>query len=117
MFSLLLRFLALGATANEATVSGARRPLGYIQYTTTGSAAKLAAPTPPSGLIIGYTVIQCVGGATTDYAAWRDDGTAPTASVGMRLYSGQELDYTGDPYNIQFITGSGTPVLNISFYA
>ena len=110
-------FLVLGITANEATVSGARRPLGYQQLTLTGSATKLTVPTPPAGTLVGYTVIQCAGAAATDFGGWRDDGTAPTAAVCMKLFSGQELDYTGDPYNIQFILGAGSPVLNISYYA
>lgn len=113
----LRKFLCLGIAANEATVSGARRPLGYAQLTLIGTAQKLTVPVPPPGLLVGYIVIQCIGAAATDYGAWRDDGVAPTAGIGLRLFSGQELDYTGDPYNIQFILGAGSPVLNISFYA
>src|SRR3974390_2361666 len=102
-------YLRLAITANEATVSGARRPLGYQQITLSASAVKLTPPVPPAGNVVGYVVIQCAGAAATDYAGWRDDGTAPTAAIAMRLFSGQELDYTGDPYNIQFILGRGSP--------
>ena len=112
----LLRFFWLGATANEATVSGYRRPLGYQQITSLASATQLTLPTPPAGSNVGYVVIQCEG-AGTDSVRWRDDGTAPTASVGMMLDGGQELDYTGDPTMIQFIVDAGSPKLNISYYA
>lgn len=114
---LLLKFLRCGVTANEAVVSGLRKPLGYQQVTPTGAAAKLAPPTAIAGATIGYMVIQCDGVIGTDIARWRDDGVAPTAGAGMKLLAGQELDYTGDPYNIQFIIGAGAPVLNISYYA
>lgn len=112
---LLLRFLTLGTSRDGATVSAYRRPLGYQQLTLTASAAHLTLPAPPSGSVIGYVVIQCEG--TSAVARWRDDGTAPTATVGMILNSGQELDYTGDPSSIQFIVGSGSPILDISYYA
>jgi hypothetical protein len=117
------QFLLLSVTPSDGTVSARRQPLGYIQITPTGTSAKIPLATlqallgPNPGYSFGYAVIQCIGAAATDYAGWRDDGTAAAATVGMRLYSAQELDYTGDIYNIQFIIGAGTPVLNISLYA
>lgn len=124
----LRSFFDLGITANEATISGHRTPMGYIQYTPTGTATKLGSvagfPAGFAGFVPAYAIIQCVGAAGTDYAAWRDDvglpsATSPTmdATHSMRLFSGQELDYAGDISNIQFMIGSGTPVLNISLYA
>ena len=113
---LLRRFLHLGIGASEGTVSGYRRPLGYQQITSLSSATHLTLPTPPAGFLVGYVVIQCEG-AGTDSVRWRDDGTAPTSSVGMMLDGGQELDYTGDPTMIQFIVDAGSPKLNISYYA
>ena len=115
---LLREFLHLGIGASEGTVSGYRRPLGYQQILTAAlsSATHLTLPTLPNGMLVGYIVIQCEG-AGTDSVRWRDDGTAPTASVGMMLDGGQELDYTGDPTMIQFIVDAGSPKLNISYYA
>lgn len=103
------------AQRDGATVSAYRRPLGYQQLTLTGTAQKLTLPTLPAGFLVGYVVIQCEG--TTSSARWRDDGTAPTSSVGMILSTGQELDYSGDMTMIQFITSTGSPILDISFYA
>src|SRR5487761_194397 len=112
---LLRRFLRLGAARDGATVSAYRRPLGYQQLTLTSSAQHLTIPAPPAGMVVGYVVIQCE--TTSAVARWRDDGTAPTATVGMSLNAGQELDYAGDPPMIQFIIGSGSPILDISYYA
>ncbi len=54
----------------------------------------------------------------TAAARYRDDGTAPTASVGMPIPAGNwpPLDYDGDLTAIGFIAESGAPVLNVSFY-
>lgn len=112
---MLLKFLRPGVGRDGATVSAYRRPLGFQQLTLTGTAQSLTLPTPPAGLVVGYTVIQCEG--TSAVARWRDDGTAPTSTVGMILNTGSELDYTGDPTMIQFIVGSGSPILDISYYA
>ena len=110
-----LEFLRPGLTPNQATITGIRRPLGYQQLTLTGSAQHLTLPTMPAGVVLGYVVIQCEG--TTAVARWRDDGAAPTSSVGMILNTGNELDYVGDATALQFITGSGSPILDVSYYA
>jgi len=47
---------------------------------------------------------------------WRDDGVAPTASVGMPLPVGVPLQYDGDLTNIRFIQESVNAKLNISYY-
>lgn len=61
----------------------------------------------------GYTVIRCA----TANVRWRDDGTAPTATVGMPLNVGEELDYDGDPSTLKFIrSGAADATLDISFY-
>jgi hypothetical protein len=118
MLRRLLEFFGLGISANEATISGHRTPMGYLQVTGMSSATKLTVPSGlGTGFVPGYAIIQCAGAAGTDYVSWRDDGTAPDATHGLRLFSGQELDYSGDLANIQFINGSGTPALNVSFYS
>jgi len=110
----LRKFLTLGAQRDGSTVASYRRPLGYQQLTLTGSAQKLTLPTLTGGQSVGYVVIQCEG--TSAGARWRDDGTAPSATVGMILSTGQELDYSGDPTAIQFIIQTGSPIINISYY-
>jgi hypothetical protein len=90
--------------------------LGYQQITSLSSAAALTVPTtdklgnkqqPTFALIIpeGQAV------------RWRDDGTAPTATVGMPLAVGVTLQYDGDLTKIRFIEQVGGAKLNISYYA
>jgi hypothetical protein len=52
----------------------------------------------------------------TNGVRWRDDGTAPTSSVGMPLAAGVTLQYDGDLSKIQFIESTASAVLNVSYY-
>jgi len=99
--------------------SGSRIPLGYQQISaaTLASATLLTVPNNSSGMPAAYAVIQCESSTATDSVRWRDDGTDPTASVGMTLGAGMELDYSGDVTKITFIVGAGSPKLNISYYS
>ena len=47
---------------------------------------------------------------------WRDDGTDPTASVGMLLEAGKDMLYTGDLGAIKFIEEAASAKLNVSYY-
>lgn len=94
-------------------ISGSRTPLGYQQISAATLASATSLTVPNRGL---YAVIQCEGTFGTDSVRWRDDGVAPTSSVGMILAGGQELDYIGDLATIQFIVGAGSPKLNVSYY-
>ena len=86
-----------------------RAPTGYQQVlnATLQSAAGLAPPAKTC-----YAMIQANGGAVR----WRDDGTNPTATIGMLLPAGGELDCTTNLNAIKFIAASGTPVLDINYY-
>jgi hypothetical protein len=94
-------------------ISGQRTPRGYQQITSIASATALIVPNtnPPCQ----YAVIQCQGSSSV--ARWRDDGTDPTATVGMQLSAGQEMDYAGDLTTIKFIDGTGTSIINVSYYS
>lgn len=113
----LRKFLRLGIGASDATITGTRRPLGYQQIvaaTIATTAAGLTIPTSiPAGSVVGYAIIQSNGGVVR----WRDDATDPTSSVGMVIPDGGELNYVGDFTAIKFIKSTGTPLLDISFYA
>lgn len=88
-------------------------PLGYCQLTATGAAAQISTC---SGGIPVRTVwaVMCV---ETANIRWRDDGTAPTATVGMPLNAGACFYYSGTMAAFQIIAQSGSPVVNISFYS
>lgn len=54
--------------------------------------------------------------AETQTVRWRDDGVAPTATVGMPLAAGQPFLYDGDLTKIRFIEATATAALNVSYY-
>lgn len=97
--------------AGQGTVSikSFEKPLGYEQILT----VTLAVATPlnkPSYTKVAY--VQVEGGQVR----YRDDGVNPTAAVGMLLVDGAVLEYAGDLSTLKFITESGTPKLNVSYY-
>ena len=62
----------------------------------------------------GATIAQiCVENAGVRY---RDDGAAPTASVGIPAAAGSCFSYSGPLSVIQFIAQSGSPTLDVSYY-
>jgi hypothetical protein len=82
--------------------------LGYQQITSLNSAAGL---TPPQGATLALIVPE------TQNVRWRDDGTNPTASVGMPVFVGASLSYDGDFNKIKFIEETASAKLNVSYYA
>lgn len=82
--------------------------LGYQQITSLSSATGL---TIPQGTTLALIVPE------TQNVRWRDDGTNPTASVGMPIFVGSSLSYDGDLNRIKFIESTASAVLNISYYA
>lgn len=81
--------------------------LGYEQVTGLDAAKGL---TPPDGAI--YAMIQPEGASVR----WRDDGVAPTATIGMRLPIGSELHYDGNMASLRVIQEGSGAKLNISYY-
>lgn len=87
----------------------ANRPLGYQQITTLSAAVGL---TIPDGA--AYAVII----AETQAVRWRDDGTAPTATVGQPLAAGVEMVYANTGMtSLRFIEQAPSAKLNVTFYA
>ena len=90
--------------------------LGYQQITTLPSVASLTVPsTDVQGLACKPSIAMIT--PETQGVRWRDDGVAPTASVGMPLAAGTTLQYDGDLTKIQFIEQTASAKLNISYYA
>lgn len=92
---------------NTGVVPAAMRPIGYRQITSLSSAVGLNAPQ-----LAQIALIQAEG----QDVRWRDDGTAPTATVGMVIANGATLAYTGDLASIQLIESIASATLNISYY-
>lgn len=82
-------------------------PLGYQQLTPLATSTAL---TPPAGATIAFISVETAG------VRYRDDGTAPTATVGMPIAAGQQLTYSGNLTAVRFIAQSGTPVMDVSYY-
>ena len=88
---------------------------GYQQLTV-DSAKNLTVPIlTPDGTSSRavFAIIVAEGAAVR----WRDDNTAPTASIGMPLAIGVPLQYDGDLNKVKFIQQAGTGIINISYYS
>jgi hypothetical protein len=89
--------------------------LGYQQITDLSSAVGLTVPLlAPDGSNQKPTFALII--CETQGVRWRDDGTAPTASIGMPLAAGVPLQYDGDLNKIRFIQQTASAKLNISYY-
>jgi|TARA_R110000868_G_scaffold49434_4_gene159531 hypothetical protein len=89
--------------------------LGYQQITDLSSAVGLTVPTlAPDGSNQKPTFALII--CETQGVRWRDDSTAPTASIGMPLAAGVPLQYDGDLNKIKFIQQTASAKLNISYY-
>lgn len=89
--------------------------LGYQQITDLSASIGLTLPaTDPTGLSCTPAFALII--AETQGVRWRDDGVAPTASVGMPLAVGIPLQYDGDLSKIRFIEQAASAKLNISYY-
>lgn len=90
--------------------------LGYEQITGLSSAKGLTVPTTDlNGLSCKPSIALIVAESTA--VRWRDDGTAPTSTVGMPLATGVTLQYDGDLSAIRFIEQSASSKLNVTYYA
>ncbi len=93
-------------------------PLGYCQLAVPTSAVGFAScsggiPSGPAdtlGPVIA--IVEAVGAVT-----FRDDGVAPTSTVGFPLAAGQTWTFTTSPLSaVRFIASTAT-TLNVLFYA
>lgn len=82
--------------------------LGYEQITSLSSAQSLNVP---SGAKF------CIVVPESQAVRWRDDGTSPTASVGMPISVGQPVEYSGNLAAIKFIEQTASAKLNVAYYA
>lgn len=90
--------------------------LGYEQITGLSTAKSLTVPTTDlNGLACKPSIALIVAESTA--VRWRDDGVAPTATIGMPLATGVTLQYDGDLGSIRFIEQSASSKLNVTYYA
>lgn len=87
--------------------TGSSRCLGYQQITSLSSSTALTVPTGAR---------WCQFNAETQAVRWRDDGVAPTATVGMPVATGVTVNYYGDINAIRFIEQTASAKLNVVYY-
>ena len=84
------------------------KALGHQQITVLTASTALTVP-------VGTTLVLVTPTGTA--VRWRDDGVAPTASIGYPLAANTELSYDGrDPTLLRFIEQSASSVLNVAYY-
>lgn len=88
---------------------------GYEQITVNTSKGLTVPTRAPDGLNAKPVFALIV--AEVAAVRWRDDGTAPTASVGMPLAVGVPLQYDGDLSKIRFIQQTAGAIINVSYYS
>jgi hypothetical protein len=81
-------------------------PCGYQQLTLAG-AVSLTVPANAK-----YAVFV----AETQAVRWRDDGTAPTTSVGVLLPTNLPFTYLGNLSAVKVIQATAGAILNVSYY-
>lgn len=111
-----LTLLALGwpgiAAAGQVVVPGPMVPVGYCQLAvSTAALVSTCTGGIPIGASVAYLSVE------TANIRWRDDGTAPTTSVGMPIVAAAApFLYQGDLTKLEVVAVSGSPVLDIAFY-
>lgn len=112
--ALLLAITWPGGVVAQSPSPNAYRyiPTGFVQITSMSTATGLTCPGGADTAVIEAT--------STAIVFWRDDGTAPSASVGMQLNptpaTGAQptMVYQGNLSAIQFISATGG--INVSCY-
>jgi hypothetical protein len=82
--------------------------LGYQQLTSISASTGL---TVPAGADLVVLSIEAQG------VRYRDDGTAPTAAIGMLLPSGSVFEYTGNIGALRFIQATAGAIVNAAYYS
>lgn len=88
------------------------KALGYQQITSLSASTALTIAQDENSRNAGRAIIS----PETQNVRWRDDGVAPTASVGYLLAVGSELDYSGSLDKLRFIETTASAKLNICYY-
>jgi hypothetical protein len=91
--------------------------MGYQQITSLSSAQSLTVPAKDPNTGVNQKPAFALITPETQAVRYRDDGTPPTATVGMPVAVGTTLRYDGDLSKIQFIEQTASAKLNIVYYA
>jgi hypothetical protein len=97
------------------TAGVVNKPVGYAQYTTLTTAKKLT-DAPDAGVAMPDWSIRALIQAEGADLRWRDDGIAPTPTVGMIIPMNTTYEYEGDLEKIQLIETAVAGTANVTFY-
>lgn len=96
-----------GKVSRVATGQSYMEPNGFSRLT---AATAVGLGTVPDGTTLA--MIQC----ETQELRWRDDGSNPTAAVGMLLPVKTILYYSGPMASFKMIEVAASAVVNVTFY-
>jgi len=103
----VLAAMLMGA-ADSSNQPPAPWPRGYAQMTSLSKATSLTIPANSHAALIQ---------AESQNIRLRDDGTSPTASVGLRIMAGDTLWYEGDLRKVELIEEAASAKANVLYYA
>lgn len=104
--------------------------MGYTNYTAlTPFVGGIQALSATSSTAVGLTITAVSAASAQNYqpdfavivcetqaVRWRDDGTDPTATVGMPLAIGTYMQYDGKLRSLKFIGQAGQAIVNVALY-
>jgi hypothetical protein len=96
------------ASSGQQVVDGNWQPAGCLQITNLSAVVGLGSI--PSGA--RFVLVQ----AEAQNVRWRDDGTDPTAAIGMVIEAGQTLVYNGNLASLEMIEAAASAIVNVCFY-
>jgi hypothetical protein len=108
----LLAALLCPAAAQVSVPQQPMVPLGYCQLTTVSASTLIS--TCSGGIPAGATLAYIEAEAQS--IRYRDDGTAPTTTVGMPIASGAAILYAGTLSAVRVIEQTASAKVNILFY-
>ena len=84
------------------------KPVGFQRIISLSAATALTPPTPDCNACLIVPESQSI--------RWRDDGTAPTASVGALIKAEAIFEYTGQLDRIKLIETAASASVTITYY-
>lgn len=100
-----------GCPGSLASCFGAGGPVQYLAGSQYGlTVATATSLTVPAGASVAIITVE--GQAVRV----RQDGTAPTATVGMPIWANSTMIFNGPLANLQFIQTSATATLDVDYY-
>lgn len=93
------------AYADRFFADGTVEPAGYVQLS----------PSTAIGIGIGAGRLALIQ-VLDQNVRYRDDGTDPTTTTGVRIHAGESIWYTGDLRALRFIEESASAEINVLVY-